>query len=153
MAESKFHASTITLKPGLGAEAMGSVEYVLESEADAKLERLKDRIADLEREVEHLQSQVPHPGDGSCDNCGAIPSVDIPTALCPDCLSTLCNESDILKAARWDALKAAIKPTSTLCHSSSGSVVLYPRLASNEMTRGAKDLKALADALIAEKEG
>ncbi len=51
--------------------------------------QLEAENKELKKEIEALQDQVPHPGDGACDRCGAIPSVDIPTSLCTDCLDVL----------------------------------------------------------------
>lgn len=28
---------------------------------------------------------TPHPGDGSCERCGAVPAVALPTVLCDEC--------------------------------------------------------------------
>jgi hypothetical protein len=35
--------------------------------------------------IAELEAQVPHPGDGSCDKCGAVPAMHVPMVLCPKC--------------------------------------------------------------------
>lgn len=56
---------------------------------DAAVTFAADEVAkateQLQAEIEGLRDQIPHPGDGSCDHCGKIPAVDIPTSLCDEC--------------------------------------------------------------------
>jgi len=54
-----------------------------------------DIIKSQAKRIQELEAQVPHPGDGSCDLCGAVPSVDIPTALCPPCLELLTSTESL----------------------------------------------------------
>lgn len=49
--------------------------------AQSVRERAKKKIAELE-------ALVPHPGDGSCDKCGAVPATHVPMVLCPECYGT-----------------------------------------------------------------
>ena len=46
---------------------------------------LREQIKELEAERETLRDMIPHPGDGSCDHCGKVPAIDIPTSLCDEC--------------------------------------------------------------------
>lgn len=65
-----------------------------------------DALDIVRDEIDKLREQIPHPGDGSCDRCGTIPSVDIPTALCPNCIAT---EDDVakLRAVQGELVEAA----------------------------------------------
>lgn len=49
----------------------------------------------LRAELAEAREQIPHTGDGSCDQCGSIPSVDIPTSLCPDCLDETVTHNEL----------------------------------------------------------
>ena len=64
-------------------------------ESVALIESLRTANAELKERVEELQDQVPHPGDGSCDHCGCVPSVDIPTSLCHLCLELLTSTESL----------------------------------------------------------
>ena len=46
---------------------------------------LLEQLAAKDAKIERLRDAVPHPGDGSCDHCGRVPAVDIPTSLCNEC--------------------------------------------------------------------
>ena len=46
---------------------------------------LREQIKELEAERETLRDMIQHPGDGSCDHCGKVPAIDIPTSLCDEC--------------------------------------------------------------------
>lgn len=48
---------------------------------------LLHRIETAEREREEAREQIPHPGDGSCERCAAVPTSEV--RLCNDCLETL----------------------------------------------------------------
>ncbi len=48
-----------------------------------------ERANKAEARIEELEKLVPAPGDGSCDRCGRVPSVHIPTSLCDECLDLL----------------------------------------------------------------
>ncbi len=74
---------------------------------------LLEQLAAKDAKIERLRDAVPHPGDGSCDHCGRVPAVDIPTSLCNECrdgvkraeaaeaeLATKDVEIEELKAAR-----------------------------------------------------
>lgn len=64
-------------------------------DATAHIVELKALSKSQAERIEELEAQVPHPGDGSCDRCGAVPSVDIPTALCPGCLELLTSTESL----------------------------------------------------------
>ena len=70
--------------------------------ADPEMYRGDDRrcdahqkIASQAQRIEELEDLVPHPGDGSCDRCGCVPSVAIPTALCDECLKLLTSTESL----------------------------------------------------------
>jgi len=70
-----------------------------ENELDRKLEKAESDLAESRRTQEYwkaehlaanekiatLEAMIPHPGDGSCDHCGKVPSIAIPTSLCDEC--------------------------------------------------------------------
>ena len=60
-----------------------------------QMELLERDRAEQAKRIGELEDEVPHPGDGSCDRCGAVPSVDIPTALCPTCLEALTENTTL----------------------------------------------------------
>lgn len=72
-------------------------KLTLDAIEDDSLEKIQSALAAAQERVKELEAQVPHPGDGACDNCGAVPSVDIPTRLCPDCIDDRA-ERDALQA-------------------------------------------------------
>ena len=41
-----------------------------------------------EKRIAELEALVSHPGDGSCDKCGAAPAVHVPMSLCRECYGT-----------------------------------------------------------------
>lgn len=47
--------------------------------------KAEGKVSQLEADLESTRDLIPHPGDGSCDHCGCIPSIDIPTSLCDEC--------------------------------------------------------------------
>jgi len=51
----------------------------------AAIKTLIERIAAAEAERDALRNQIPPQGDGSCDRCGRVPSIAIPTSLCEEC--------------------------------------------------------------------
>ena len=60
--------------------------------SENKASKFQDRALAAEAGNERLQAQlleaqgqIPHEGDGSCDHCGKIPSIAIPTSLCNEC--------------------------------------------------------------------
>ena len=57
----------------------------LEDLPHAELLKYAQQIA---KHVAELESLVPHPGDGSCDKCGAVPATHVPMVLCPECYGT-----------------------------------------------------------------
>ena len=58
----------------------------------------------LTRERDEARDEVPHPGDGTCENCGKCPSVYIPTSLCDECIDGVARaESAEAEAARLTA--------------------------------------------------
>ena len=59
------------------------------------IEELKGENKSQAKRIEELEDLVPHPGDGSCDRCGCVPSVDIPTALCTECLDLLTSTESL----------------------------------------------------------
>jgi hypothetical protein len=74
----------------MGRIGPNDAEFIAHSRTDipdllAEVDTLTARVGELERERDSLRAQIPHPGDGSCDHCGAIPAVDIPTSLCEEC--------------------------------------------------------------------
>ena len=84
-----------------GFPAVGATLEDLAAEAES-------RINQLEAELDEARSLIPHPGDGSCDRCGAVPSVDIPTSLCPPCLEAL-TDCEKLEAA-LEAARLRFRP-------------------------------------------
>jgi len=89
----------------MGSKDERGADWVLASDYDALLALHK---ASLERERE-LQAQLAV-GDGSCDHCGAVPSIIMPTSLCDECADGVkraeAAESQLLAK---DALIASLK--------------------------------------------
>jgi hypothetical protein len=63
---------------------LDGVEQTSENRALALID-WETRCAQLEAERDALRNQIPPQGDGSCDRCGRVPSIAIPTSLCEEC--------------------------------------------------------------------
>ena len=61
------------------------LRYII-TRKDAETDSLKAEMKKWKRLAEALQDQVPCSGRGECDNCGRVPSVNIPTSLCDVCV-------------------------------------------------------------------
>lgn len=49
------------------------------------LQRCAAELKAAQERIKELEAKVPHNGDGSCEHCGKVPAIDIPTSLCDEC--------------------------------------------------------------------
>ena len=72
-----------------------------------------------EKRIAELEALVPHPGDGSCDKCGAAPAVHVPMSLCRECYGTekrIEDLEDLLRAALCQGAHVDIDGYIDTCH-------------------------------------
>ena len=66
----------------------------------------------LEAENISLRSQIVQ-GDGSCDHCGRVPAIIMPTSLCEDCVNGIKRAEKV--EAENESLKAQLRPKCPGC--------------------------------------
>ena len=71
------------------ARDVAKLRRVLKAQVASGLPTLtSSAMADQLAAIAKLEALVPHPGDGSCDKCGAAPAVHVPMSLCRECYGT-----------------------------------------------------------------